>query len=94
MAVDGDVAGARALLEELQAVATTRYVSPFEFALIAAGLGDEDAVARYLEAVKEDGSGWAVFLPIERELAPYVRATATVPAATTATAAAGSRGSR
>jgi TolB-like protein/DNA-binding winged helix-turn-helix (wHTH) protein/tetratricopeptide (TPR) repeat protein len=97
MAVDGDVAGARALLEELQAVATTRYVSPFEFALIAAGLGDGDAVARYLEAVKEDGSGWAVFVPIERELAPYVRATAATATTTTTgipTAAAGFRGSR
>ncbi len=93
-ALDGDVAGARALLEELQAVAATRYVSPFEFALIAAGLGDGDAVARYLKAMKEDGLGWAVFVPIERELAPYVRATATVPATTTAAAAAGSRGSR
>jgi Flp pilus assembly protein TadD len=73
LALDGDSAGARALLDELHATATTRYVSPFEFALVAAGLGKAEDVARYLDEVREDGSGWAVFVPIERELAPYRR---------------------
>jgi TolB-like protein/DNA-binding winged helix-turn-helix (wHTH) protein/Tfp pilus assembly protein PilF len=71
LALDGDAAGARVIQDELRALATTRYVSPFEFALIAAGLGEAGAVARHLEELKADGSGWDVFVPIERELAPY-----------------------
>jgi len=70
-ALDGDVAGANAILEELRAISATRYVSPFHFALIHAGLGDAAEVRRYLAQVVADGSGWAVFLPIEREFAPF-----------------------
>jgi Flp pilus assembly protein TadD len=81
LALDGDSAGARALLDELHATATTRYVSPFEFALVAAGLGEAEDVARYLDEVREDGSGWAVFVPLERELAPYRRRPATTASA-------------
>jgi TolB-like protein/DNA-binding winged helix-turn-helix (wHTH) protein/tetratricopeptide (TPR) repeat protein len=94
LGVDGDRAGARTVLRELETLAETRYVSPFHFALVAAGIGDTDAVGRALAAVKNDGSGWAVFVPIERELAPYVRAAAATPRATAASTAAGSRGSR
>ena len=86
LAVDGDQSGAQAILTELDTLGRTQYVSPFHYALIAAGLGDAAGVARYLGEVKADGSGWAVFVPIERELAPY-----RPPAAT---ARGGSRGSR
>ena len=71
LALDGDTAGARAVLEELEALAKTRYVSPFNFALIHAGLRDEEAVRRYLAQVVADGSGWAGFIPLERELLPF-----------------------
>ena len=77
LALDGDVAGARALLAELTQTAAARYVSPFEFALVAAGLGEAGDVARYLDALKADGSGWDVFVPIERELAPFRRSAIT-----------------
>jgi TolB-like protein/DNA-binding winged helix-turn-helix (wHTH) protein/Flp pilus assembly protein TadD len=87
LALDGDHAGARAIQDELRAVAKTRYVSPFEFALMAAGLGEADEVARYLDELRADGSGWDVFVPIERELAPYRQAAIT-------RRAAGSRESR
>jgi TolB-like protein/DNA-binding winged helix-turn-helix (wHTH) protein/Flp pilus assembly protein TadD len=87
LALDGDAAGARAIQDELRAVAKTRYVSPFEFALMAAGLGEAGEVARNLDELKADGSGWDVFVPIERELAPYRQA---APSAR----AAGSRESR
>ena len=70
-ALDGDIAGARAILEELRAMAVTRYVSPFHFALVDAGLGDAAQVRRDLAQVVADGSGWAVFVPIEREMAPF-----------------------
>ncbi|MGD9906310.1 MAG: winged helix-turn-helix domain-containing tetratricopeptide repeat protein [Vicinamibacterales bacterium] len=86
LALDGDTAAAQAIVDELQALAASRYVSPFEFALMAAGLGRGDEVARYLAEVKADGSGWDVFVPIERELAPFRR--------NATTRAAGSRESR
>jgi len=81
LALDGDTAAARAIRDELQAIARTRYVSPFEFALIAAGLGEADEVTRYLNELKADGSGWDVFVPIERELSPYRQAAVTARAA-------------
>lgn len=71
LAIDGDAAGARAIQRQLEALAATQYVSPFDFALIAAGLKDGAEVRRQLAKVREDGSGWAVFLPIEREFAAF-----------------------
>lgn len=71
LAIDGNAAGARAIRDTLQTLSSTRYVSPFHFALIAAGLGDAEAVARHLAESAADGSGWTVFAPVERELAPY-----------------------
>jgi TolB-like protein/DNA-binding winged helix-turn-helix (wHTH) protein/Flp pilus assembly protein TadD len=71
LAVDGDRAGALAIQRELEALAGTLYVSPFHLALVAAGLGDRDAVVRHLDVVTVDGSGWALFVPLERELAPF-----------------------
>jgi TolB-like protein/DNA-binding winged helix-turn-helix (wHTH) protein/tetratricopeptide (TPR) repeat protein len=81
LAADGDRSGALAILAELQALARTQYISPFHFALIAAGLGEASEVTRYLNELKADGSGWDVFVPIERELAPYRQAGVTARAA-------------
>jgi hypothetical protein len=71
LAIDGNAAGARAIRDELETLSSTRYVSPFHFALIAAGLGEAAAVTRHLAEAAADGSGWTVFAPVERELAPY-----------------------
>ena len=71
LGVDGELTEARAIQAELAALAETRYVSPFNFALVAAGLGDGAEVRRQIARLAADGSGWAVFVPIERELAPF-----------------------
>jgi TolB-like protein/DNA-binding winged helix-turn-helix (wHTH) protein/tetratricopeptide (TPR) repeat protein len=73
LALDGDAAGARAIQRQLETLAATQYVPPFDFALIAAGLKDGAEVQRQLARVRDDGSGWAVFLPIEREFAPFLK---------------------
>lgn len=90
--VDGDVAKARAIQAEITRLAATQYVSPFNFAVIAAGLGDEEEVQRQVARLAADGSGWSVFAPLERELQPRgARPPAT---AATPVSAGGSRESR
>ncbi|MGE0812652.1 MAG: winged helix-turn-helix domain-containing tetratricopeptide repeat protein [Vicinamibacterales bacterium] len=81
MAMDGDREGARAILRDLETLSASHYVSPYDFALVSAGLGDAEGVRRQLARLLEDGSGWAVFVPIERELAPYARTFETLRAA-------------
>ncbi len=76
LAADGDLAAGRAIQRELNGLAATRYISPFHFALVAAGLGDGAEVRRQIARLREDGSGWTVFVPIERELAPFQAAAA------------------
>jgi tetratricopeptide (TPR) repeat protein len=71
LATDGDLAAARAIQRELNGLAVTRYISPFHFALVAAGLRDTAEVRRQIARLREDGSGWTVFVPFERELAPF-----------------------
>lgn len=71
LGVDGDRDGARAIQAELVAMSAMRYVSPFHLALVAAGLGDGAEVRRQLALLSADGSGWTVFVPLERELAPF-----------------------
>ncbi|HTM32353.1 MAG TPA: winged helix-turn-helix domain-containing protein [Vicinamibacterales bacterium] len=68
----GDVARARERLQALRARAATRYVSPYHLALLAAGLGDGDLVKSEIERARADRSGWMVFVPLERELQPYL----------------------
>ncbi|AMY09473.1 Transcriptional regulator HilA [Luteitalea pratensis] len=50
----GDTAGAQAILAELSERARTSYVSPYDFAVIYAGLGHTDAALRYLEHAYRD----------------------------------------
>jgi hypothetical protein len=47
-------------------------VSPYHLALLAAGLGDGDLVKSEIERARADRSGWLVFVPLERELQPYL----------------------
>jgi TolB-like protein/DNA-binding winged helix-turn-helix (wHTH) protein len=67
----GEVARARERLQALRARAATRYVSPYHLALVAAGLGDGDAVKAEIARAIADRSGWLMFVPLERELQPY-----------------------
>lgn len=68
LGIAGDAAGARAIQAEITRLAATQYVSPFNFALMAAGLGDRAEVQRQVARLATDGSGWSVFAPLEREL--------------------------
>jgi TolB-like protein/thioredoxin-like negative regulator of GroEL len=70
-AVGGRIEAARQVLEQLRSQAERRYVSPFHFALIHAGLGDESAMFDALERAKQDRSGWLAWLGVEREFAPF-----------------------
>jgi TolB-like protein/DNA-binding winged helix-turn-helix (wHTH) protein/tetratricopeptide (TPR) repeat protein len=67
LATAGDREHALAIQHELEAEGRGRYVSPYHLALIAAGLGDRDAMMRALERAFADRSGWMVFLPVEPE---------------------------
>jgi len=67
LATSGDREHALAIQRELEIEGRERYASPYHFALIAAGLGDREAMMRALERVYADRSGWMVFLPVEPE---------------------------
>ena len=56
---------------EIKAHADERYVSPFVFALMAAGFGEKESALEWLERVKAARSGWVPFLPVEPEFAAY-----------------------
>ena len=67
LATSGDREHALAIQKELETEGRERYGSPYHFALIAAGLGDQEAMMRALERTFADRSGWMVFLPVEPE---------------------------
>jgi TolB-like protein/DNA-binding winged helix-turn-helix (wHTH) protein/tetratricopeptide (TPR) repeat protein len=66
-AVSGDRQRAGAIAKELEEEGRARYVAPYHLALIAAGLGDTQGAARWLERAHRDRSGWMMFLPVEPE---------------------------
>jgi tetratricopeptide (TPR) repeat protein len=68
-AVSGDRARAETIAKELEAEGPARYVAPYHLALIAAGLGETQAAARWLERAFQDRSGWLMFLPAQPEFA-------------------------
>jgi TolB-like protein/DNA-binding winged helix-turn-helix (wHTH) protein len=67
LAVSGDREHALAIQNELENEGRERYGSPYHFALIAAGLGDQEGMMRALERAFADRSGWMMFLPVEPE---------------------------
>jgi len=68
-ATSGDRARAEAIQRELENEGRERYASPYHTALIAAGLGDREAMMQALERALLDRSGWMVFLGVEPEFA-------------------------
>jgi TolB-like protein/DNA-binding winged helix-turn-helix (wHTH) protein/Tfp pilus assembly protein PilF len=68
----GNTARARERLQALRTRAGTRYVSPYHLALLAAGLGDGEMVRTEIARAVDDRSGWLMFVPLERELQPYL----------------------
>lgn len=57
LAMTGGVAGARQVLEELEDLATRRYVSPYHLAYVYTGLGEHDRAMDYLEQAYEERGG-------------------------------------
>ncbi|HYC61054.1 MAG TPA: protein kinase [Thermoanaerobaculia bacterium] len=67
-AIAGNREKALALLDDLLATARTRYISPYDIAVIHAGLGDAHAALAQLQAAVEDRSPWMVFVPVDPRL--------------------------
>jgi serine/threonine protein kinase/Tfp pilus assembly protein PilF len=53
------------ILDELVGLAKQRYVSPYFFAGIHAGLGEDDHAIKYLERAYEEHSHWLIYLHID-----------------------------
>ena len=67
-AVSSKRAEAIETLQALKEQSKRRYVSPFDMALIHAGLGEKDQAFQLLEKAYEDRSGWLVYLKVEPRL--------------------------
>jgi TolB-like protein/Tfp pilus assembly protein PilF len=67
LAASGRAAEARRIEAALADEARAVYVSPFHFALVATGLGERQRALDWLERAYRDGSGWMVFLGVQRE---------------------------
>jgi serine/threonine protein kinase/tetratricopeptide (TPR) repeat protein len=67
-AIAGSRERALALLADLLATAKTRYISPYDIAVIHAGLGDARASIEQLQEALEDRSPWMVFVAVDPRL--------------------------
>jgi tetratricopeptide (TPR) repeat protein len=63
--LEGKVAEARGILDELYQKARERYVSPVDFAKLHNQLGDTDEAFRWMDKAVEDRRGWLVYLNVE-----------------------------
>lgn len=64
----GQTAKARRVLAELKQLARRRYVSPYNFAVLHAGLGERGEALRYLETVEQDRSEWFAAVNVDPRL--------------------------
>jgi hypothetical protein len=67
-AIAGDRDASLRLLGDLLTTARARYISPYDIAVIHAGLGDHAAAITHLQAAFADRSPWMVFLPVDPRL--------------------------
>jgi len=67
-AIAGHREQALALLSDLETQAQHRYISPYDIAVIHAGLGDTAAALSQLEKALDDRSAWMVFLNVDPRL--------------------------
>ena len=67
-AIAGDRAKALFYLDALQVEAKNRYVSPYDIAVIHAGLGETKSALEQLRAARDDRSAWMVFLNVDPRL--------------------------
>jgi serine/threonine-protein kinase len=69
-AIAGRRDSALQILKSLEEEAKTRYISPYDIAVIHAGLGDVSQAVTHLQAALEDRSPWTVFLQLDPRLDP------------------------
>ncbi|HWW59783.1 MAG TPA: protein kinase [Thermoanaerobaculia bacterium] len=67
-AIAGDRDEAVRLLDALRAESATRYISPYDIAVVHAGLGDRERALRQLSVAVDDRSAWMVFLNVDPRL--------------------------
>jgi len=67
-AIAGHRAQAEEVLTTLEYESKSRYISPYDLAVIHAGLGDHDAALRELTRAYDDRSAWMVFLNVDPRL--------------------------
>ena len=67
-AIAGHRAEAEMILSMLAEQARTRYISPYDIAMIYAGLGDKAAALAKLNEAYEDRSAWLVFVNVDPRL--------------------------
>jgi len=64
-AVSGEVDEARMLLAKLTKLATTRYVSAYDFALVHCGLSEFDEALEWLNRSYEIRDGWMIYITVD-----------------------------
>ena len=69
-AVSGHTEKAKEVIDELKKFSATRYVNPFEIALIYVGLGDKEHAFQWLEAAYQERSDLLVYLNVDPRLDP------------------------
>ncbi len=67
-AISGDRKRALELLDALLAERQRRYISPYDIAVVYAGLGDTASAIAQLDAALEERSAWMVFLNVDPRL--------------------------
>lgn len=60
LALSGDAAGARAIIERLRAIAAKTYVSPTSFLWVHAGLGDSDEALAWMDRAIDDRDSFII----------------------------------
>jgi hypothetical protein len=71
LAISGRRRDAEATLNDLMSLSGRRYVSPYDIAIVHAGLGNTKLVFDWLEAAFTDRSAWMVFVGVDPRLEPY-----------------------
>jgi len=69
-AIAGHRTQAEEVLTALEYESQSRYISPYDLAVIHAGLGEKEAALRQLSRAFEDRSAWMVFLSVDPRLDP------------------------
>jgi TolB-like protein/DNA-binding winged helix-turn-helix (wHTH) protein/Tfp pilus assembly protein PilF len=69
-AIAGRCDEARAVLNQLNALTSTRYVSPYDIALVHVGLQENDQAFTWLQRALEQRSLWLGYLNVEPQLDP------------------------